>query len=92
MNEAQTIEDAPPSAKLVYKVLQYNGGLTQKEIVERSMLSQRTVRDAIDRLETLGIVREDVYIPDARQSLYELTAVEEAPSPEIPVGSVPDSD
>lgn len=67
-----TIEDAPPSAKLVYKVLEYNGALTQKEIVERSMLSQRTVRDALDRLLELEIVTEEVYIPDARQSLYEL--------------------
>ncbi|MFB6353043.1 MAG: ArsR family transcriptional regulator, partial [Halobacteriales archaeon] len=43
----RTLADVPPSAKLVYKVLEYNGGLTQKEIVERSMLSQRTVRDAL---------------------------------------------
>lgn len=71
------IEDVPPSAKLVYKVLEYNGGLTQKEIVERSMLSQRTVRDALVRLREIGIVTEQIYIPDARQSLYEL-AVEDA--------------
>ncbi|MFB6227059.1 MAG: winged helix-turn-helix domain-containing protein [Halobacteriales archaeon] len=80
MNEERPISDAPPSAKLVYKVLQYNGSLTQKGIVEKSMLSQRTVRDAIDRLEKLGIVRESVYIPDARQSLYELTVPEESPA------------
>jgi DNA-binding Lrp family transcriptional regulator len=76
----------------VYKVLQYNGGLTQKEIVERSMLSQRTVRDAVDRLERMGIVRQDVYIPDARQSLYRLTAVEETPVPEMRSGNVSNSD
>jgi DNA-binding Lrp family transcriptional regulator len=80
MSDERTIEDAPPSAKLVYKVLQYNGSLTQKAIVEKSMLSQRTVRDAIDRLEELGIIRESVYIPDARQSLYELTVPEEPPA------------
>lgn len=80
MSEDRPISDAPPSAKLVYKVLQYNGSLTQKGIVEKSMLSQRTVRDAIDRLEELGIVRESVYIPDARQSLYELTVPEESPA------------
>jgi DNA-binding MarR family transcriptional regulator len=80
MTDDRTIEDAPPSAKLVYKVLQYNGSLTQKGIVEKSMLSQRTVRDAIDRLEELGIVHESVYIPDARQSLYELTVPEESPA------------
>ena len=74
----QSIEDVPPSAKLVYKVLEYNGGLTQKGIVEHSMLSQRTVRDALSRLRELGAVSEDVYIPDARQNLYTLSMVEEA--------------
>lgn len=69
----RTITDVPPSAKLVYKVLEYNGALTQKQIVERSMLSQRTVRDALARLREIGIVSEEVYIPDARQNLYELT-------------------
>jgi len=68
----QSIQDAPPSAKLVYKVLEYNGGLTQKDIVEKSMLSQRTVRDALSRLDELGVVTEEVYIPDARQNLYTL--------------------
>ena len=64
----RTIADVPPSAKLVYKVLEYNGGLTQKEIVERSMLSQRTVRDALARLREIGVVSEEVHIPDARQN------------------------
>jgi len=74
----RTIADVPPSAKLVYKVLEYNGPLTQKEIVERSMLSQRTVRDALARLRAIDLVSEEVYIPDARQDLYQLTANAEA--------------
>jgi transcription initiation factor IIE alpha subunit len=80
----RTIADVPPSAKLVYKVLEYNGALTQKQIVERSMLSQRTVRDALARLREIDAVSEEVYIPDARQNLYELTVPEsaEAATPE----------
>ena len=74
----RTIADVPPSAKLVYKVLEYNGALTQKQIVERSMLSQRTVRDALARLREISVVSEEVYIPDARQNLYELTVPAEA--------------
>ena len=70
---SRALEDVPPSAKLVFKVLEYNGALTQKEIVRRSMLSQRTVRDALARLREIDVVAERVYIPDARQSLYELT-------------------
>jgi len=70
-----SIEDLPPSAKLVFKVLQYDGPLTQKQIVQESMLSARTVRYALERLEGIGVVDESVYFADARQSLY---SIEEA--------------
>ena len=66
------LSELPPSAKLVVKVLEYNGGMTQKEIVEKSRLSQRTVRDALDRLQENDLVEKDIYIPDARQNLYRL--------------------
>lgn len=71
------VQDLPPSAKLVLKVLEYNGGLTQKQIVENSRLSQRTVRDALDRLQEADVVEKDIYIPDARQNLYRLQIDEE---------------
>jgi transcription initiation factor IIE alpha subunit len=79
----RTITDLPPSAKLVYKVLEFSGPLTQKQIVERSMLSQRTVRDALARLREIDTVSEEVYIPDARQNLYELTVSDE-PTADVP--------
>jgi predicted transcriptional regulator len=68
----EELGDLPPSAKLVYKVLDYNGPLTQKKIVEESMLSARTVRYALERLDEIGVVAEDVYFADARQNLYEI--------------------
>jgi len=71
------VQDLPPSAKLVLKVLEYNGGLTQKQIVENSRLSQRTVRDALDRLQEADVVEKDIYIPDARQNLYRLKIEDE---------------
>ncbi|PSQ01432.1 ArsR family transcriptional regulator [Halobacteriales archaeon QS_5_70_17] len=76
---AEGIADLPPSAKLVYKVLEYNGPLTQKGIVKESMLSARTVRYALERLEEIDVVDEDVYFADARQNLYEIT---DEPTPE----------
>jgi len=72
MTHEDDLADLPPSAKLVYKVLEYNGGQTQKGIVEESMLSPRTVRYALERLEKIGAISEDVYFADARQSLYEI--------------------
>lgn len=70
--DTESLDDLPPSAKLVFKVLEYNGSLTQKGIVEESMLSARTVRYALERLEDIGVVDEDVYFADARQNLYTL--------------------
>jgi len=72
----EELGDLPPSAKLVYKVLDYNGPLTQKKIVEESMLSARTVRYALERLDEIGVVAEDVYFADARQNLYEINESE----------------
>ena len=77
--DEESLVDLPPSAKLVFKVLEYNGTLTQKGIVEESMLSARTVRYALERLEGIGAIDEDVYFADARQNLYEITA---APTPD----------
>ncbi|PSQ07857.1 ArsR family transcriptional regulator [Halobacteriales archaeon QS_6_71_20] len=76
--DEESLDDLPPSAKLVFKVLEYDGPLTQKGIVEESMLSARTVRYALERLENIGVVDEDVYFADARQNLYQLTAPQTA--------------
>ncbi|MFB6104246.1 MAG: helix-turn-helix transcriptional regulator [Halobacteriaceae archaeon] len=68
----EQLDDLPPSAKLVYKVLEYDGPMTQKQLVEESMLSARTVRYALERLADRGVIEEDIYFADARQSLYQL--------------------
>lgn len=67
-----TIEQLPPSAKLVYKTLEYEGALTQKDLVEQTRLPTRTVRDAIRTLEDHEYVDERLYTSDARQRLYVL--------------------
>ncbi len=82
----ETMDDLPPSAKLVFKVLEYNGPLTQKKIVEESMLSARTVRYALERLQDIGAVEENIYFADARQNLYEITA-EELEEPDVEGGA-----
>ncbi|MBS1263876.1 MAG: hypothetical protein MAG715_01069 [Methanonatronarchaeales archaeon] len=64
----------PPSAKLVYKVLEYRPTyFTQKEIAEESLLPPRTVRYALSRLKEEDIVEEHSYLRDARQNRYALT-------------------
>jgi DNA-binding Lrp family transcriptional regulator len=67
-------DDAPPSAKLVVKVLEYtDDALTQQEISDRTRLSPRTVRSSIKRLKEQDVIEERVYIPDARKQLYALS-------------------
>ena len=64
--------DLPPSAKLVYKVLEYEAPLTQAELVAESRLCPRTVRYALGRLEERGVVTSHACLADARQSKYRI--------------------
>jgi len=62
--------DLPPSAKLVYKILSYEGNLTQKEIINLSYLPERTVRHALDLLSKKNLISKSPYLNDARQTVY----------------------
>jgi DNA-binding MarR family transcriptional regulator len=78
--DEDTLTDLPPSPKLVYKLLEYNGAMTHQELAEESMLATRTVRDAVNRLNEVGVVSEYVHLRDARQKLYGLSEAGEAAS------------
>lgn len=71
---ASRIEELPPSAKLVLKVLEYNGEMTQGEIAEEARLSKRTVRDALSRLRDEELIAKVPCLKDARKSFYEIEA------------------
>lgn len=68
----EALRDLPPSCKLVYKTLEYEGPMTQEALLEASKLSARTVRYAIRSLEESDLVATEVYLPDARQRIYRL--------------------
>lgn len=70
--DEETIHELPPSAKLVLKVLEWEGILTQKGLAEETRLPQRTVRETTGRLSDAGFVEERPYFRDARQSTYRL--------------------
>ena len=70
------VEELPPSAKLVAKVLEYNERLTQSQIAEETMLPPRTVRYALTRLEEVDAVDGRFSFTDARKRVYSL-AIEE---------------
>jgi len=66
------VSPLPPSAKLVYKTLQYEGPMTQSQLADASLLPQRTVRHALKKLLEVDVVEESVYLMDARKSSYRL--------------------
>jgi len=69
---AREIIQLSPSVKLVFKILEYKGLMTQKDLVAESYLPPRTVRYALTMLKKEGIVEERLYYKDARQCLYGL--------------------
>jgi hypothetical protein len=67
----ERLVDLPPSAKLVYKVLESEEApLTQGQIRQQALLPARTTRDALTKLEDEDLVEEQMYVPDARKRLY----------------------
>jgi DNA-binding MarR family transcriptional regulator len=66
------LRELPPSAKLVAKVLESDAPLSQGQLAEESLLPDRTVRYALNRLEDAGIVGSRYSFRDARKQVYYL--------------------
>ncbi|MFC7097890.1 MarR family transcriptional regulator [Halobaculum marinum] len=78
------VADLPPSAKLVFVVLEQHERLTQAALAEETLLPQRTVRYALDELREVEVLKEELNIMDARQRFYSLEAGERDPDePEV---------
>jgi len=69
--------ELPPSAKLVYRVLQEDAPMTQRQLREDALLPARTTRDALAKLKEHGLVEENLYVQDARKRLYAPLPVDE---------------
>lgn len=64
------LRDLPPSAKLVAKVLESDSPLSQGQLAEESLLPDRTVRYALNRLEEVDLVGSRYSFRDARKQVY----------------------
>lgn len=62
--------ELPPSAKLVAKVLETESPLSQGQLAEESLLPDRTVRYALNRLEDVDLVGSRYSFRDARKQVY----------------------
>ncbi|PLK20361.1 MarR family transcriptional regulator [Natronobacterium gregoryi] len=61
------VDNLPPSAKYVVFALEAAGGsLSRCELQERTDLAERTLDDALDRLEAADVVRRDRAADDLR--------------------------
>jgi DNA-binding MarR family transcriptional regulator len=70
----------PPSAKLVYYVLDEEGRFDQTGLAEETRLSTRTVRFAVEKLTEVGLVEEGLCPRDARRSVYAPVPESERPT------------
>ncbi|MEM4781059.1 MAG: helix-turn-helix domain-containing protein [Halalkalicoccus sp.] len=66
----ERLVELPPSAKLVAKVLETDAPLSQGQLAEESLLPDRTVRYALNRLEEVDIVASRYSFRDARKQVY----------------------
>ena len=66
----ERLRELPPSAKLVATVLDGNGPLSQGQLAEQSLLPDRTVRYALNRLDDVGVVDARYSFQDARKQVY----------------------
>lgn len=73
---AEDLLSMPPSSKLLLKMLEYEGELTQKDLATKTLLPSRTVRLALSHLLKKGYVKKKVSIRDARQKIYEISKIE----------------
>jgi DNA-binding transcriptional ArsR family regulator len=69
-NVRDRLRELPPSAKLVAKVLEGSEPLSQGEVAEESLLPDRTVRYALNRLDDAGLVDARYSFRDARKQVY----------------------
>jgi DNA-binding MarR family transcriptional regulator len=69
----ERLRELPPSAKLVAKVLEQDEPLPQGELAEESLLPERTVRYALNRLQESDLVAARYSFHDARRQVYYLS-------------------
>ena len=68
----ERLRELPPSAKLVAKVLETEEPLSQGQLADSSLLPDRTVRYALNRLNEADLVDSRYSFQDARKQVYYL--------------------
>jgi NAD+ kinase len=67
---ARDLLTMPPSAKLMLKILEYEGPLSRRDILKKTMLPDRTVSLALSILLDRGLVKRRSSLRDGREKMY----------------------
>jgi len=59
-----------PATRLVLKVLQLNGWMTQEELIKETYLSLRTVKYSVKKLREMQVLQEKPNLDDLRRKYY----------------------
>ena len=63
---------AAPSVRFLYRLLEDEGAMTEKQLIAESRMPERTVRNAVSYLVRAGLVRRDPSLRDARETIFTL--------------------
>lgn len=66
------LDQEAPRVKLVAKTLEYHGELTLTGVAENSRLSPESAREAVTRLEEIGVVERRPYFQDLRKDWFSI--------------------
>lgn len=61
-----------PTAKLIYKLLQFNGHMTQFDLIEETRIPGRTLRRSLELLSEQGHITQKTSAGDKRKKIYYL--------------------
>jgi NAD+ kinase len=67
---ARDLLSMPPSAKLMLKTLEYEGHLSRRDILKKTMLPDRTASLALSILLERGLVKRRSSLRDGREKVY----------------------
>ncbi|MGC8948594.1 MAG: MarR family transcriptional regulator [Thermoprotei archaeon] len=70
IHKIEKLMKIPPSARLILKSIEYEGPLSQIDIVKKTGLSPRTVRHALSILLRRGMISKKPDVRDLRRSIY----------------------
>lgn len=73
---AEELLKMPPSAKLILKILEYEGPMSRRDLTKKTMLPDRTTRLALSILVERGLVKRKPLLRDARQKIYYVSKFE----------------